>query len=373
MIISDMEVSYIDHCGSDLSVVNAARVSFSKESDWEVEYHEKGIHADGVSSIRLSEKDAKLIRYLAKHKHFSPFNHSFISLRIKAPVFVARQLVKHKFMPWNEVSRRYVDDEVEVYMPDFWRSKAENVKQGSSEKPANVNTYGTGVCVKCGSDVPRKSAGPRGKWCSDACRASYRKEHDPDFRLHTAKYNAQKRNISFSLAPGDVEWVTHCPILGLELEYSSSLSDNDNSPSIDRIDSRKGYERGNVWVISSLANRMKNDADKDNLIKFAKGILLHFNGQIVPENGDIYSTCEHSVNHYYWLLNQGVCPEQARIILPQNMMTEWIWSGTLGAYCDMLRLRLDPHTQLETREVAQKVHAIIEPLFPVSVKELLSV
>jgi thymidylate synthase (FAD) len=82
--------------------------------------------------------------------------------------------------------------------------------------------------------------------------------------------------------------------------------------------------------------------------------------------------CEdHILFQYQWMLDQGVAPEQARMILPQNMMTEWIWSGTLGAYCDMLRLRLDPHTQYESRIVANKVKEIIEPLFPVSVKALL--
>ena len=72
------------------------------------------------------------------------------------------------------------------------------------------------------------------------------------------------------------------------------------------------------------------------------------------------------------MLSLGVCAEQARMVLPQNMMTEWIWSGTLGAWCDMLRLRLDPHTQYESRIVAQQVRALIEPLFPVSIKALLN-
>lgn len=113
---------------------------------------------------------------------------------------------------------------------------------------------------------------------------------------------------------------------------------------------------------------MKNDANRDELITFARSILQTFNGQVVPENGDVYSSCEHMVNYYEHLLKEGVSPEQARMILPQNMMTEWIWSGTLGAWCDMLRLRLDPHTQYESRIVAPGVREIIEPLFPVSVK-----
>ena len=224
MKTADISVEYIQHTGSDLAVVNAARVSFDKESAWEKNGKFGGTDND------LSEKDEKLIRYLANHKHFSPFNHSFITLRVKAPVFVARQLVKHKFMPWNEVSRRYVDDEPEFYFPDIWRAKAENVKQGSSEQEVDVN---------------------------------------PKFMT--------------------------------------------------------------------------------------------------------YASVGESLKEYHRMLSLGVCAEQARMILPQNMMTSWWWSGTLGAYCDMLKLRLDPHTQKESRIVAEKVKEIIEPLFPVSVPALLGV
>lgn len=221
---SDIQVTLIDHMGSDLSVVNAARVSFHKESSWEwdEQYQE---YEEGV----LKPSDAKLINYLAKHKHFSPFNHSFITLRVKAPIFVARQLVKHRFMPWNEVSRRYVDEEPEFYTPSL-RIRAENVKQGSGEE---ISTY------------------ELAKW-----------------------YDGQ------------------------------------------------------------------------NIVDLA-------------------------ITEYKGMLAAGVAPEVARAYLPQNMMTEWWWSGTLGAWCDMLRLRLDPHTQYESQIVAQKARAIIEPLFPVSVKALL--
>ena len=232
MKVSDIEVTLMDYCGNDLSVVNAARVSFNKQSTWASSW--------GGLSDGLVEKDEKLIRYLAQHKHFSPFNHSFISVRVKAPIFVARQLVKHKFMPWNEISRRYVDDEPEVYLPSHWRARPDtSIKQGSSEET-----------------IDRMDDGPN---CT-------------------------------------------CP-----------------------PNSRAGE-------VFSVASKCYND-----------------------------------------LLDAGVCPEQARMILPQNTMTEWIWSGTLGAFCDMLRLRLDSHTQKETQLVAQKIKNIIEPLFPVSVKELLSV
>ena len=136
--MTQIQSTYIDHMGSDLSVVNAARVSFGKQSDWEF----SGNPDDGVwdedgnwsldLDLKLSDRDTKLIRYLAKHKHISPFGHAFASFHVKAPIFVARQLVKHKFLRWNEISRRYVDDEPEFYMPDMWRGRSENKKQGSA-------------------------------------------------------------------------------------------------------------------------------------------------------------------------------------------------------------------------------------------------
>jgi len=122
-----IEATEIDWMGSDLSVVNAARVSFGKRSEWLPRVY-------AGEAKQLSEKDTKLIKYLAKHKHLSPFGHAFASFHVKAPVFVARQLVKHKFLRWNEISRRYVDDEPEFYVPDVWRKKADNVKQGSSDE-----------------------------------------------------------------------------------------------------------------------------------------------------------------------------------------------------------------------------------------------
>ena len=113
-----MEVTLVDHMGSDLSVVNAARVSFAK-----------------VHKEFKDDADTKLINYLAKHNHWSPFGHASMQLAISAPVFVARQLVKHQVgLVWNEVSRRYVDNEPEFYTPTEWRKSAENKKQGSSDE-----------------------------------------------------------------------------------------------------------------------------------------------------------------------------------------------------------------------------------------------
>ena len=127
-----IKATYIDHMGNDLSVVNAARVSFGKTSEME---------DDAWGPPKLKAKDDKLIRYLAKHKHISPFGHAFASFHVKAPIFVARQLVKHKFLRWNEISRRYVDDEPEFYMPEVWRGRSADKKQGSSGEEINVAYY----------------------------------------------------------------------------------------------------------------------------------------------------------------------------------------------------------------------------------------
>ena len=208
-----IEVTYVNHMGDDLSVVNAARVSFGKKSDYMPRVHM------GEPKV-LQHKDDRLIKYLAKHKHKSPFNHAFATFHVKAPVFVARQLVKHEYMPWNEISRRYVDDPPDFFKPDYWRGRAENVKQGSSGE---------------------------------------------------VKSNA---NVAYQYAK----------IEGL----------------------------------------------------------------------------------YKQLLDEGVCPEQARMILPQSMMTEWYWSGTLYAFAKMCGLRLKEDTQAETRVVAEKVEDVMAKLYPVS-------
>ena len=116
-----LKVTYKDHFGSDNSVVDAARVSFSKE-------------ASGYTP----EQNNRLIKYLAKHQHKSPFFHTAITLHLKMPIFVARQIMKHTTgIEYNEVSRRYVDSEPEFYVPDVWRKKADNVKQGSSDESVN--------------------------------------------------------------------------------------------------------------------------------------------------------------------------------------------------------------------------------------------
>ena len=132
---TQITVTYVDGSGSDLSVVNAARVSFGKTS-------QLVFNDDPDDFGSLSDRDTKLIKYLAKHKHISPFGHAFASFHVKAPIFVARQLVKHKFLRWNEISRRYVDDEPEFYVPDVWRGRSDDKKQGSdAEVAVNVTWY----------------------------------------------------------------------------------------------------------------------------------------------------------------------------------------------------------------------------------------
>ena len=197
-----IDVNLKDYMGTDLSVVNAARVSFGKETE------------------EFNTSDANLIKFLAKHRHMSPFGHCFATFHVKAPIFVARQLVKHKFLRWNEISRRYVDDEPEFYNPESWRGKAKNVKQGSSS------------------------------------------EEIPDINIKTTQ----------------------------------------------------GIQK---------------------------------------------SLYEH-------LLAQNVCPEQARMVLPQNTMTEWWWSGSLDAWADMCNLRRKDDTQYETRLVANAISMDMKGLYPAS-------
>jgi thymidylate synthase (FAD) len=141
-----IKVTYIDHMGSDLSVVNAARVSFGKESEWNWSKELESGTGDGCT---LKERDTKLIHYLAKHGHYSPFGHAFVSFHVKAPIFVARQMVKHKFLRWNEISRRYVDSEPEFYEPDEWRGRADDKKQGSDGVVEGIDSTVVESLVKC--------------------------------------------------------------------------------------------------------------------------------------------------------------------------------------------------------------------------------
>ncbi len=218
-------VELIDSMGSDLTVVNAARVSFDKESTWETPASGTG----DVFSERLGDKDTKLINYLAKHNHWSPFAHTSIQLRIDAPIFVARQLVKHSVgMVWNEVSRRYVDDEPVFYFPFAWRGKPTNAKQGSDGF------------------------------------------------------------ITDQLTQQEIAMMTS----------------------------------------------------------------------------------QYALDAYKTLLGNGAAPEQARMVLPQNMMTSWYWTGSLMFFHRVYAQRINAHAQYETQEVALQIGEICAKLFPVSWKAL---
>ena len=151
-----IKATYLDSMGSDLSVVNAARVSFGKKSEWDVTVEQAWDDGPYYQLMKLNDKDTKLVHYLASHKHMSPFGHVFASFHVKAPIFVARQLVKHKFLRWNEISRRYVDDEPEFYVPEVWRGRSKDKKQGSD---GVVKPYQGSYIFNSGSDPFTRSAG----------------------------------------------------------------------------------------------------------------------------------------------------------------------------------------------------------------------
>ncbi len=134
-----MKAEYIDHLGDDITIVNAARVSMDKQSDWE--YGPYCEQCNDHHGPYMSVKDKKLISYLSKHNHFTPFTHAVITVRETVPIFVARQRFKHTVgFTYNEVSRRYVSDEPTFFVPDVWRRRAENVKQGSMDEGVDKQT-----------------------------------------------------------------------------------------------------------------------------------------------------------------------------------------------------------------------------------------
>lgn len=217
-----MNVEYIDRHGSDLSVVNAARVSFDKNSSWAWDVDS--------NTLCLFEKDEKLIKYLAKHNHWSPFAHAGVTFRVTAPIFVARQLAKHQVgFAWNEVSRRYVNSLPDFYLPENWREAAADKKQGSSDR----------VQVDSGSFA----------------------------------YKHEK-------------------------------------------------------------------------------------------------LCGEAVALYEEMIDAGVCAEQARMILPQSMYTQWYWTGSLYAWANMCNLRCKPDTQEETRYIADLISREMAMMYPISWKAL---
>ncbi len=220
-----MNVALVDKMGSDLTVVNAARVSYAKESEWD------SITPAGLTPGVIKEKDEKLIKFLAEHNHWSPFAHCSLQFRISSPIFVARQLVKHQVgLSWNEISRRYVDYQPELFEPKTWRGRPKDSKQGSE-----------GV------------------------------------------------------------------------------------------------------------------------------VQLNKNEQHILE-----TTMQQCLLIYKNLIEKGVAPEQARMVLPQSMMTEWYWSGTLYAFARVCNLRCAKDTQEETRVIADQIDEICDKEFPYSWKYLRS-
>lgn len=260
--------------GSDLSVVNAARRSFNTRSEWNWSKELESGTGDGRT---LKEKDKRLLEFLARGMtaadfytlkewfyeqadpefsdtlldklwqwrntptHDTPFNHTFISFEVQAPIFVRAQLVKHEYLIMSEFSRRYITEDIKFYEPDVWRKAAENKKQGSSnEEVKDLVVEG----------------------------------HDRYLPEHLKE------------------------TMGVKDAYDSVLN-------------------------------------------------------------------ESVVSLYKDMIHAGVAPEQARMVLPQSTMTEWTWSGTLGAFAKMCTLRLHPEAQYEARVVANKVYEYLKEYYPV--------
>jgi thymidylate synthase ThyX len=362
--MTQIKATLIDHMGSDLSTVNAARVSFGKTSEMEI--------SDPFGPPKLKDKDAKLIRYLAKHKHLSPFGHAFASFHVKAPIFVARQLVKHKFLRFNEVSRRYVTSEPEFYTPDSWRKMAENVKQGSSKEQMLIS--GVKVCKYCHSELEflRKEDEKMKVFCSSSCQGSFYRKHT-DRGWATAKHSslresALKRDISFDLAVEDIMEIGRpkvCKYLEIELDYTATKI-LPNSPSVNRINPTLGYVKGNIEVISNKANSMLLNATSEELKKFIKNVGLTQFGVFTDTADSVDGFYDEMKTLYGRLIEGGMCAEQARMFMPTSQMTEFYWSGSLDAFASMCRLRCASDTQYESRVVADQISKVMGDLFPVS-------
>lgn len=218
-----MNVEVIDWMGDDLTVVNAARVSMDKESAW----------GGKQAEWELQARDKKLIKYLAKHKHWTPFAHPQITVRVEAPIFTKIQCFKHKVgFTENEISRRYVSSLPTFHTPTLWRDKGDNIKQGSIE---------------------------------------------------AGDYTIQ-------------DYVKGC--------YSKHI--------------------------------------------------------------------DASIELYEYLIHAGVCAEQARMVLPQSMNTEWYWTGSLSAFARFYVQRTHSTSQKETKEIAIQCGKLIQPLFPVSWEALIT-
>jgi thymidylate synthase (FAD) len=231
-----MYAELIEYMGDDLRVVDAARVSFNKQSEWD-NVVEHGIDIDGAYEVDIKElnpRDQKLINYLAREGHWTPFSHVMITMRETVPIFVARQRFKHMVgFTYNEISRRYVDDTPEFYYPESWRKAADNKKQGSSEEAINL--------------------------------------------------------------------------------YDYYLFKNDDGSSY------------NDWTLG------------EEFKEFMERVEIMYNRMI----------------------EVGVAPEQARMVLPQSMYTSYFVTGSLAAWARAYKLRSDEHAQKEIRDLAAQWNEII--------------
>jgi thymidylate synthase ThyX len=351
-----IKVELVDSMGSDLSTVNSARVSFDKEVE------------------AVEARDEKLIKYLADHKHMTPFRHNQIQIRCHAPIFLARQLGKHQAgLSWNEVSRRYVSDKPEFYIPDYWRMKPKgSIKQGSSDLKVEEPKQ-KGCCEFCGkalvySSNPKQLEAHKAKkrFCSTSCQSKqYRKDNPKEVKFNRWKSSAKRRGLDFNLEFEDIVWNDVCPYLGIELNYQTD-GESGSKASLDRIDSSLGYIKGNVQVISNKANVMKNDADSKEIIEFAKNALMIHGGMFVNPSDSYEGYLERVSETYQAMVEEGVAPELARIILPQSHITSWYWTGNLLAFAHVYKERSAKGAQLEANWFAQELDAVIRPLFPAS-------
>jgi thymidylate synthase (FAD) len=239
-----LQIELIDHMGSDLSVVNAARGGFVKQSKWVETPNAPGSWWDYSVTRSLAEADKRLIHYLVEHGYWSPFSHVVVKFRVTAPIIINHQLWKSHIgaatqddtCGWNEVSRHYVDTPPEFYIPEKWRKRAEDVKQGSSDEAVTILRQ----------------------------------------RMH-------------------------------------------------------GHQ-----TVNDAYERLTN----------------------------------HATNLYKEMLDVGVCPEQARMVLPQSMMTEWIWTGSLAFWARLYKLRMSETAQEECKPIASAIGEHMTYLFPVSWKAL---
>lgn len=367
-----MKAEYINHMGDDLMVVNSARVSFDKESEW---VSTPSCEAFPLFNRGLGAADTKLITYLARHNHWTPFSHPQITLRETVPIFVARQRFKHMVgFTYNEVSRRYVDDEPEFFTPAEWRVRpVGSVKQGSGTEKLPQPDFRQGFCIQCGVEISQskrhQGGGQTKKYCSVQCKTTFTNRNRNPYKniFNNAKARATREGKAWELEFDSFEFPEHCPYLGIKLDYSQGKEKiQPNSPSFDRKNPSLGYVEGNVEIISHKANSMKSNATPDEMVKMAEAVLLRHRGYIPNYEHSYEGVCKKAVRLYNDMVADGYSPEQARMILPQSMMTSYYVTGSLAAFARAYKQRIDGHAQQEIQQLARQWGEIIAPLYPVS-------